>query len=64
MKRKSILVVIHGDDVEAWGNLRKLCDAHGFKYWTLSKKQFPIIHDGVTIHKVPYNEKDNEKSNR
>lgn len=57
MNRQSILIVIHGDGVEAWGNLKEVCETHGWSYWTLSKKQFPIEHDGVTIHKVPFKQK-------
>lgn len=56
MDRKNILVLIIGDHVETWGNLKKVCDVHKWSYWTLSKKEFPIIHDGWVIHKVPFNE--------
>lgn len=54
MKRQSIIVVISGDAVEAWGNLKEVCEVHGWSYWTLVKKQFPIHVDGYIIHKTPF----------
>jgi len=58
MKRQSIIIVTHEiKDPEAWGNLKEACGVHGWSYWTLVKKPFPIYMDGHTIHKTPFKQK-------
>lgn len=54
MNRQSIIVLIKGNQVEAWGNFKEACMVHGWPYWTLTRKRFPILHDGWRIHKVPF----------
>jgi hypothetical protein len=55
MKRQSIIILITpGKEPEAWGNFKKLCEAKGYKYNTLSKEKMPIEFDGCIIYRVPF----------
>ena len=56
MKRKNIIVLINGTQVEAWGNLKKACHAHGWHsaYWTIARKDLPFEHEGWKICRVPF----------
>ena len=56
MNRQNVIVVI-AQTLEVWGNFKKLCEAKGFDifpYQTLKSKPFPIIHNDLIIHKVPF----------
>lgn len=53
MQRKNIIVVI-SEEVEVFGNFKKMCEAKGFPYHSLKMKQFPIIHENVVIYRVPF----------
>lgn len=54
-KRQSIIIVIAPcKEPEAWGNLKKLCDAKGWKYKTLSKRTWPIEVGLCMIYRVPF----------
>lgn len=56
MNRQTIIILVNpGYPPQAWGNLKKLCIAKGWKYNTLSKiKDIPIDHDGYYIYRVPF----------
>ena len=55
MKRQTIIIQITpGKEPEAWGNLKKLCEAKGHKYNTLSKEKMPIELENCTIYRVPF----------
>ena len=53
MQRKNIIVVI-SEEVEVFGNFKKMCEAKGFPYHSLKMKPFPITHENVVIHRVPF----------
>ena len=53
MQRKNVIVVI-SKEVEVFGNFKKMCEAKGFPYHSLKMKPFPINHENVVIHRVPF----------
>ena len=53
MQRKNVIVVI-SEEVEVYGNFKKMCEAKGFPYHSLKMKPFPITHENVIIHRVPF----------
>lgn len=53
MQRKNVIVVI-SEEVEVFGNFKKMCEAKGFPYHSLKMKSFPIILPDVVIHKVEF----------
>ena len=53
MQRKNVIVVI-SEEVEVFGNFKKMCEAKGFPYHSLKMKLFPITHENVVIHRVPF----------
>ena len=53
MQRKNVIVVI-SEVVEVFGNFKKMCEAKGFPYHSLKMKPFPITHENVVIHRVPF----------
>ena len=53
MQRKNVIVVI-SEEVEVFGNFKKMCEAKGFPYHSLKMKPFPITHENVIIHRVPF----------
>jgi len=53
MQRKNVIVVI-SEEVEVFGNFKKMCEAKGFPYHSLKMKGFPIILKDVVIHRVPF----------
>ena len=53
MQRKNVIVVI-SEEVEVFGNFKKMCEAKGFPYHSLKMKTFPITHENVIIHRVPF----------
>ena len=66
MQRQNIVVLIKGEKVEAWGNLKDACLAHGWithnkdsEYDKIARhlrdKEKPIW-DGWLIYRVPFRE--------
>ena len=53
MQRKNVIVVL-SEEVEVFGNFKKMCEAKGFPYHRLKMKIFPITHENVVIHRVPF----------
>ena len=53
LKRKNVIVVI-SEEVEVFGNFKKMCEAKGFPYHSLKMKPFPITHEKIVIHRVPF----------
>ena len=53
MQRKNLIVVI-SEEVEVFGNFKKMCEVKGFPYHSLKMKPFPITHENVVIHRVPF----------
>jgi len=51
MQRQSIIVLISGDQVEAWGSLKEACEKHGWSYNTISRKKLPTEWKGWIIHR-------------
>ncbi len=51
-------IIITSPVVECWGNFRKLCQARGWVYQTLSNSKrvprigHPVIIEGETVHRV------------
>ena len=42
------------EEVEVFGNFKKMCESKGLPYHSLKMKPFPIIHEDVVIHRVPF----------
>lgn len=53
MQRKNVIVLI-SEEVEVFGNFKKMCDAKGFPYHSLKMKKFPINHNKFIIHRVSF----------
>ena len=53
MQRKNVMVLIY-EEVEVFGNFKKLCDLKGFPYHSLKMLKFPINYNGAIIHKVEF----------
>jgi len=51
MQRKNVIVVI-SEEVEVFGNFKKMCEVKGFPYHSLKMKPFPINYKDKIIHKV------------
>lgn len=56
MQRQSIIVLISGSQLEAWGSLKKACKNHKWSVHTLYRKKLPLYYKGWYISKVPFNE--------
>ena len=56
MKRKNVIVVI-SEEVEVFGNFKKMCEAKGFPYHSLKMKPFPITHENGVIHRVQFKQR-------
>lgn len=62
MNRKTVIIseTNPGRTFQAWGNLRKLCNAKtkeglkGFKYFTVIKKTLPTTINNITISRVNF----------
>ena len=54
MQRQSIIVLINGEQVEAWGNLKEACEKHGWSYSTIVQKELPTEKEGWQIHRCPF----------
>ena len=53
MQRKNVIVVI-SEEVEVFGNFKKMCEVKGLPYHSLKMLKFPIQYENKTIYKVPY----------
>lgn len=51
------MVLIKGDQVEAWGSLKELCDSHNLPYHSLKAKRFPFEYQGFKFYKPEYRTK-------
>lgn len=54
MQRQTIIVLICGDQVETWGNLKEACNAHEWSYNTISRKNLPIEWKGWKIYRCRF----------
>jgi hypothetical protein len=56
MKRQNILVLIppNSEELECFGNFKKLCEIKNFPYHSLKMLPFPLFHEGFTIKKIPF----------
>lgn len=55
MQRKNIIVMLMGcEEPIVRGNFKKLCFEFKFPYHSLKMKPFPITHENVIIHRVPF----------
>ena len=55
MQRKNIIVMIIPNEVPVVrGNFKKLCEEYNLPYHSLKMKPFPITHENVVIHRVPF----------
>lgn len=54
MKRNNVIVLI-SDEVEVFGNFKKLCLTKKFPYHSLKVLKFPIKYNEYVIHKVKFN---------
>jgi hypothetical protein len=55
LERKNIIVMITPNEVPVVrGNFKKLCLEFEFPYHSLKMKPFPITHENVVIHRVPF----------
>jgi hypothetical protein len=55
MNRQTVIILIEKDKApECWGNLKKLCEAKGYKYNTLSKEKMPIKLENCIIYRVQF----------
>ena len=61
MQRQSIIVLINGEQVEAWGSLTECCKAHGFPYHSLKSNKYPFEHEGWHFKKVSFRALANER---
>jgi len=55
VSRKTVMILIKGDQIEAFGSLTKLCRAKGFTYNTIKMHQTPFEHKGWLINRVNFN---------
>lgn len=53
MQRKNVIVVI-SEEVEVFGNFKKMCYVKGFPYHSLKMKPFPITYENFVIHRVSF----------
>jgi hypothetical protein len=54
MQRQSIIVLINGNQVEAWGSLKEACTKHGWSYSTIVQKKLPTEWKGWQIHRCSF----------
>ena len=54
MNRQNIIVLIQGERVETYGNLKKCCELENLPYHTLSRLKFPIHHKDIILHKTVF----------
>jgi hypothetical protein len=52
-KQNIILIKTPNGEYEAWSDLKKSCQAHGWPYYSIAKRTLPIVtKDGCIIHRV------------
>jgi len=54
MQRQSIIVLINGEQVEAWGSVKEACKMHGWSYSTIVQKKLPTEKNGWKIYRCPF----------
>jgi hypothetical protein len=54
MNRQTVIIVLAPGIIECWGNLKKACEVHNWKYNTVSKMKLPFDKDGVSVFRVPF----------
>jgi len=55
MNRQNIIVLVNGEQVEAWGSLTELCKNHSeFSYHYLKARKMPFEYKGWNFYKVPF----------
>ena len=54
MQRQSIIVLINGEKLEAWGSVKEACTKHGWSYNTISRKKLPTDWKGWKIHRCRF----------
>jgi hypothetical protein len=54
MQRQSIIVLINGEQVEAWGSVKEACNMHEWSYSTIIQKKLPTEWKGWRIHRCPF----------
>ena len=50
----SIIVIIIGENMEAWGSLSEICRTKGFSYNYLKRKSFPFTYKSIEFWKLPF----------
>jgi hypothetical protein len=53
MQRKNVIVVI-SEEVEVFGNFKKMCKVKGLPYHSLKMRTFPITYKDLVIYKVEF----------
>ena len=53
MQRKNVIVVI-SEEVEVFGNFKKMCEAKEIPYHSLKMKKFPITYKEYVIYKTEF----------
>jgi len=53
VQRKNVIVVI-SEEVEVFGNFKKMCEVKGFPYHSLKNLKFPIVYKDSIVHKVEF----------
>ena len=56
MQRKNVIVVI-SEEVEVFGNFKKMCEVKGFPYHSLKMLKFPITYKDSIIYKVEFKQR-------
>lgn len=52
---KNVIILHKNGQLEAWGNLRELCDAHeNFSYASLRARKYPFVYKGYDFIRLPY----------
>ncbi len=58
MKKKYIIVLVRGQEVQAWSTLTECCKANEhFSYGYIKTLKFPFTYKGYEFYKVRYNQK-------
>lgn len=53
VKNNIIIIKTPSGEYEAWSTLKESCQAHGWSYYTLSKRTLPAVtKDGCVIYRV------------
>lgn len=52
-----IVLSKNGKEIETWGSLTSICNAHGFAYHSIKMNSFPFEYKGYTFTKTKYNQR-------